>query len=158
MLGITRKRKEIKRKTTVQPLPGSFYRPQPEYKKRTEPKWKPPEKGKGEARQQGPASARGGPRRAQCSARARRGGSGAAAWGWCWVLPLPGLRSGITKCTGAWLRVSVTGSISPTGSFLHLFQQPLLATVGDRTPETCQVVQQGSEPFVCFINFSQSWY
>lgn len=33
MLGITRKRKEIKRETTVQPLPRSFYPPHLEYKK-----------------------------------------------------------------------------------------------------------------------------
>lgn len=55
MLGIPRKRKEIKRETTVQPFTRSFYCPQLEYKKEIEPKWKHPEKGNWEVWQHGPA-------------------------------------------------------------------------------------------------------
>ena len=39
-----------------------------------------------------------------------------------------------TRRSHVWLRVSVAGSISPTGSVLTLFQHLLLARVGDRTP------------------------
>lgn len=39
-----------------------------------------------------------------------------------------------TRRSHVWLRVSVAGSISPTGSVLTIFQHLLLAMVGDRTP------------------------
>lgn len=54
MLGITRKRKEIKREITVWPVPRPFYHPHLEYKKEVEPKWKRPEQGSREVWQHGP--------------------------------------------------------------------------------------------------------
>ena len=125
MLGITRKRKEIKRETTVQPLPTSFYCPHLEYKKESAPKWKCPEKGNWEVWQHGPASARGGPGQAELSDLARRRGSGVAAWGWCCFPPLPGLRMGITGHAGA---TSGSGCLWPGASLPRALFSPSFST------------------------------